>query len=238
MRRIFPGDKIRWRDDLLEQDQVLPMVLDEYRRWTQDIVSEHKESPLGYTEWALCGHLAIAADKLDYYTLQDYCIQPKPRPTEVPNRRRPDLYVKVDDEHDYVFEVKGIGINLRDNESRITGKFKVGLRHARDKLDGYKSEARHPCTLVVAFIWMEIDDWVDKYRDPPSYRQRIFKLRESLQHVLDSLPRGMANFCGGFACTHKEASAEYDRARKHNWSPFPVGVALMGHLKPHRRPGK
>jgi len=155
----------------------------------------------------------------------------------VPNRLRPDLYVKVDDEHDYVFEVKQSGIDFNDRGSVIERKLVENLRRARNKTYDYKGEALYRCSLVIAPIWMDINDWT-KYGVSSSYHQGVAKLREHLRSAFNSLPLGLANFCGGFVCSCQEASEEHDRAREEKRSPFPVGAAYMGRMKPPGRPGR
>jgi len=237
MRRLFTTDIVKWRDKKVDRSDVLSRTIDEYRRWVHHIVTDYNETPFGYTEWTVTGQIAIAADRIGYYSLQEYWTEPKADTTNIPKRRRPDLYID-DGKHSYVFEIKQIGIDITNDLQALQSRFFNPLRLARDKLYDYKGEADYRCSLVVAPLWITTEDWEQKYNIPQNYNQGLKSLRDNLDTLLGKLPRGIANYYSGFRSTHAEAISEYKRVHKEGWSPFPVGAIIMGRLKPPGQRGQ
>jgi len=225
MKHIFPG-KTLWRDQCVDESDLLNGLFSEHRKWVQEVAEQYDEVPLGFTEWALTGHIAIAADKLDCYTVQDY--QSKHEDC------RPDLYIATPaGGPTYVFEVKHIlsGLELHYGARIITSQLLPRLKSARDKLYKYRGEADYRCSLVAAPIWVKAGDWKSKYSDKSSYGRGVACLRMELRAMLNTLPQSMADYCAGFVCTYDEAIAQYGRG----YSPFVLGVVYVGRLK---QPGK
>ncbi|MFC1972128.1 hypothetical protein ACFLVE_01815 [Chloroflexota bacterium] len=82
----------------------LNKVFRELWQWTAEAVEKFEEFPVGYTEWTLTGHLALAAYRAGFYPLQEYM---------VPGLGRPDLYIRREHwEDECIIEVKRDGIAL------------------------------------------------------------------------------------------------------------------------------
>lgn len=240
MRQLLTGYDIKWRECSHYQGRVLPDLMVEYRRWIQQMLREYDEMPLGYYEWTVTGHLAIAASKLGYYVLQEYPIESRIRDDESPKRPRADLYVRTSRrDYDYVFEVKQVWLELGWDESRIEKQLEKVLRAARDKLYRYRGAAHYRCSIVVAPVWIKIDDWKHRCDSAGSYSQAKAKLRDTLTSVLERLPCSTVSYWGGFLCTYREAKNEYKKGsgERKPWDPI-VGLVFLGRIIPPGHRGR
>lgn len=229
MKQLFTGYSIRLRSPSCYQGRVLSDLVNKHRTWVQQMLVKYREMPFGFTEWTVTGHLAVAAGKLGYYVLQEYPIERKMRGDKSSKRRRPDLYIRTP-RHDYVFEVKQVWLELGCSKSATVRSLEEALRQARDKLYRYLHEAEYRCSIVVALVYIRIDDWENRYESHNSYSQAKAQLRDDLDSVLRELPSSTVNYWGGFLCTHQEARNEYEKARDERWGDPIVGFVFSGRI--------
>ena len=204
-------------------------VVGKWGKWVGQMLKGYDELPFGFYEWTLVGHLAIAAGRLGYYVLQEYPVERKVGAHNGPKRPRADLYVRTC-RHDYVFEVKHVYIELGSGKTAVEKEIKEPLEQARNKLYRYSGAAKHRCSMVVASILMKPDDWENKYVNRNSYLRAHEKLADDLRCLLRNLRPSVANYCGGFLCSHKEARNEYKKGSRQGWNPI-VGFVFLGRVK-------
>jgi hypothetical protein len=237
MQQLFAGYNIRWRNPSCYQGRVLSDLVNKYRNWVQQTLVKYREMPFGFTEWTVTGHLAVAAGRLGYYVLQEYSIERKMRDGKGPKRPRPDLYLRTS-RHDYVLEVKQVWLELGCSKSATKTTLDKALCQARDKLYRYLREAEYRCSIVVAPVYIKITDWERRYHTLNSYSQAKAELRDNLDSALRELPSSVANYWGGFLCTHQEAKNEYEKARNERWGDPIVGFVVSGRIIPPGHRGR
>jgi hypothetical protein len=209
--------------------------------WTGYVVRQFGESPFGYTEWTLSGHLAIAADRAGFFALQEYVAQPpSPQGKKIlPRRLRPDLYIRKsywgDPDDACIFEIKSRNIGLSDKT--IPTRISKALIDNWAKLKTYAhTETKYCCALVGMPVFANVNRWDEECGTARRYYlscNNLFERFDDFVRMLRSQSSGNGvapNFYWGYFLRHKFAVIEEERGEGFAYEDVAIGMLWVGRI--------
>jgi len=203
--------------------------------WSKKVTRKHEEFPVGFTEWALAGHFAVAASQppLNCFSYQDYCVKltdahKREKKTQV---MRPDLHLRREGWHNVcIFEFKRMFIPLKPSARRDFAKSIPRLiKNAHDQLVRVSSGewANLICSAIGMTIWLDYmvkgrDRWIDKWEREKVYVEAwnnlLFqKIVPALKVNADDLEKSGHIYYCGYRMPHTLVKTHHDWQEK-EWS--------------------
>jgi hypothetical protein len=213
-------------------------IHDKLIEWTSYVVRRFEETPFGYTEWTLSGHLAMAADRAKFFALQDYfAVSSDAQGRAMPrNRQRPDLYIRRPNGSDEcVFEIKSRNVGLE--QRRFSGRIQSALSEAWNKVIGYaQGEATYCCALVGLPVYAHVKNWSEECGTWRRYRRSCDELFSALETGVkrsrsrDANAPTQPNFYWGYFLRFRYATREKKGAEQHEYDPVAIGMLWVGRV--------
>ena len=186
---------------------------------TSSYIRHYKLSPFDYynREDTMVSHLATAANRARYFTIQEYTII-----SSNIRKPRPDLFIRygLKPRETCVFEAKKLDIRPRMYliETDLNDGIKLVSEAWKQMAEYAANAAAHQCAIVGMRVYVETRDvspeWMTKAEHPEVYRRRFNRIFRNLINEVNRLKQAdrhrtdgstVPNFCWGYALKHRFA---------------------------------